>query len=268
MRGRKNGCPTSVRDWQIDIHHPLEDRWVRVRGLNTITRSHDTTTEDGSAAESGYEEPYVTKRSGSLRLDGRPVVDEITGDRDAGQELLNDYATNFRCEGDALIRITDAYGHAMQAYYVVTGTEDTADNSGSNVSWDLAQVGEAETLPYKVLEGITLTSAGETVTDLTIDMSDVPRLISIVFEPEDASNRRYKVTASGHVVRVGGFGDNTFMLTPFKTGTGSVKVTTVSGSCAASFTVTVTDEKVPYKSGELGVGMLGAMVLGRSNLAS
>ena len=57
-----------------------------------MTRSTDADTEDGSAATDSHEEPYVTKRSGSLTIEGRPIVDTVTGDRDAGQSMLNDYA--------------------------------------------------------------------------------------------------------------------------------------------------------------------------------
>lgn len=268
MRGRKNSCPTNVKDWQIDIRHPFEDRWVRIRGLNTISRSQDATTEDGSGSEDGWEEPRVTKRSGALKLEGRPVVDEYTGDRDEGQELLDDYATRFRCNGDALIRIADSYGHTMQAYYVVTGNEKSADQTSNSCSWNLEQVGEPESLPYKIVNGIILTSGGVPAEDIVIDISDAPRLINIAFDPADASNRRYRVTAPRRIVRAGGFGDSAFSLTATQVGEGTVTVTTVSGVQSASFTVTVTDEKDPLKSGVLGIGMLGAMVLGRSNLAA
>ena len=268
MRGRKRGCPTSVKDWQIDIMHPFESRWVRIRGLTQITRSHDTTTEDGGGIDSDYEEPYVKKRSGALALEGKLLADEITGQRDEGQELLNEYAKKMRCDGDALIRITDAYGHSMQAYYVVSGTEDSADDAGSDVSWDLEMVGEPETLVYVTLDGITLMVNGAEATTINIDLFDAPRVVRVVFDPADASNKRYRVSTSGRVVHAGSFAENTFTLLPLKVGTGSVKVSTVSGAREAAFTVNVTNELVPYKSAELGVGVLGAMVLGRSNLSA
>lgn len=90
---RKNGCPMTVRDWAIDILSRASTKanptWIRIKGLTSMTLSTDADTEDGSSAESLWGEPYVTKRNGSLSLEGRPVIDSVTGAQDPGQAELD-----------------------------------------------------------------------------------------------------------------------------------------------------------------------------------
>ena len=49
MRGRKNGCPTNIRDWQISILDKgwtAQERWVRIRGLRVMSKTCDSETAD------------------------------------------------------------------------------------------------------------------------------------------------------------------------------------------------------------------------------
>lgn len=267
MRGRKRGCPTSVWDLLIEILHPFENRWVRIEGLTSITQNTDSDTEDGSDTDSLYEEPYVKKRSASLLLEGRPVVDEYTGERDEGQALLDDYAEQVRCDGDATIRFKDAYGHAMEAVYIVTQTENGSDSDGSTVSWDLEMVGQPEPLQYKAVQGITLEAVNLYDGLLTMDIADAPRMVHVIFDPEDASNQKFRVTVGGRVVRAHGYADGLFLLSPLKVGEGTFKVTTVSGWNTVGATVRVVDDSYPGKSAVLGQSVIGVMIIGRSIVA-
>ena len=92
-RGRKNGCPVSVADWLIYImdKSQLEETWVRIYGLTSMTRTISGETEDSSADTDVWSEPYITKRSGTIDLEGVKKVVEATGEIDRGQELLDDY---------------------------------------------------------------------------------------------------------------------------------------------------------------------------------
>ena len=43
-KGRKNGCPTNIRDWQISIQdQEAGGEWVRINGLRTLTINGDVT---------------------------------------------------------------------------------------------------------------------------------------------------------------------------------------------------------------------------------
>lgn len=264
MKGRKNNCPTSIRDWQVSVWHPFELRWVRIRGLNSLTYSLDSDTEDGSASDRVWEEPYITKRKAKLSLEGKPVVDAATGAPDEGQDLLNEFAGMTRCDGDALIRFADPWGHTLEAYYQVTSREVSADDTGDKVSWDLDMVGESESLPYVQVSGVSIVSLDEEPEEIEMDINDAPRLILIAFTPENASNRRYSIKAGGQVVRVGSITDAGFTIAPLKVGETTVKITSVNNGLTDTVAVSVTNESQPFMSGALGVGILGSMVLGRS----
>lgn len=264
MRGRKNGCPTKIRDWQISIWHPYDLVWLRIRGLSSMRYSLDSDTEDSSTSDDAWEEPYIKKRKGAMSLEGKPLVDPATGTVDPGQDLLNEYAQLIKCEADALIRFVDPYGHTMEAYFQVTSHEMKADKDGNTISYDLEMVGESESLPYVQATGVELVSIGSEDHEIEIDINDAPRLISVVFTPEDASNKRYSIKSGGHVVRIGDIADGSFTLSPLKEGAGTVKVITINNGLTDVLTVNVTNNSQPYMSGVLGVGVLGSMVLGRS----
>ena len=268
MRGRKNNCPTSIKDWQVSIWNPFDLAWVRIRGLNSLNYSQDSSTEDGSTAEDDWEEPYITKRKAKLSLEGKPVVDAATGNVDPGQDLLNEFGKLTRCAADALIRFVDPYGHALEAYYQITAHEVSSGKDGDKISWDLDMVGESESLPYVQVSGISIVSLGEEPETIEMDITDAPRLLQVAFTPENASNKRYSIKTGGHVVRVGDITDGSFTIAPLKVGEATVKVTSINNAETASVTVNVTNESQPYMSGVLGVGVLGSMVLGRSAMSA
>lgn len=268
MRGRKNNCPTSIKDWQVSIWSPFDLAWVRIRGLNSLNYSQDSSTEDGSSAEDDWEEPYITKRKAKLSLEGKPVVDAATGNVDPGQDLLNEFGKLTRCAADALIRFVDPYGHALEAYYQITAHEVSSGKDGDKISWDLDMVGESESLPYVQVSGISIVSLGEEPETIEMDINDAPRLLQVAFNPENASNKRYSIKTGGHVVRVGDITDGSFTIAPLKVGEGTVKITSINNAETATVTVEVTNESEPEMSGVLGVGVLGTMVLGRSAVSA
>ena len=268
MRGRKNNCPTSIKDWQVSIWNPFDLVWVRIRGLNSLNYSQDSSTEDGSTAEDDWEEPYITKRKAKLSLEGKPVVDAATGNVDPGQDLLNEFGKLTRCAADALIRFADPYGHALEAYYQITAHEVSSGKDGDKISWDLDMVGESESLPYYQVTGIAIVSLGEEPETIEMDINDAPRLLQVVFTPENASNKRYSIKTGGHVIRVGNITDGSFTIAPLQVGEATVKVTSINNAETASVTINVTNESQPYMSGVLGVGVLGSMVLGRSAMSA
>ena len=242
MKGRKNGCPTNIRDWSIFIQDKTQvnETWIRIKGLTQMTRSTDADTEDGSAATDSHEEPYVTKRSGSLTIEGRPIVDAVTGDRDAGQSMLNDYAEEVGCDGDCTIKIVDPYGAATVADYIVTSTEDSSDETEDTVSWDLEQVGEAERLVYVQMTSVSLKDGNEAASAIALTVGGSPKTITVVFNPDNASNQRYRVaTSNKRRVAISNITENSFVLNAMSAGTATVTVTTVNNTKTASLTVTV-----------------------------
>lgn len=243
-RGRKNGCPTNIRDWLVyilDKAVTTGESWVRIFGLNSLTYSIDSETEDGSADADTWAEPYVTKRSGSLSLEGKPIVDMGTGEPDPGQEMLDAYAEQAGCDGDATLKFVDPYGHTIVGDYIVSSSERSADDTENGVSWDLELVGQPESLPYVQVQSVALKDGAAALTTLAMEVGDAPKVVTVAFTPDNASNTRFRVNVSGRrFVSISNVTENTFTITPMAAGTATVTVTTMNGGKSASVTVNVT----------------------------
>ena len=239
-KGRKNGCPVNVRNWIISILDVSTEEFIRIYGLNSLTRSIDSETEDGSAETDVWSEPYVTKRSGSIELEGREVVVENTGENDAGQEMLNNYADASGCEADATLKFVDPYGHAWIGDYIVTGRETSADESGTTLSWSLEQVGEVEVLPYEQVTAVSLKDGEDAAETINMTVGSAAKIITVAFTPETASNKRFRVTNNKRTVAsVSNVTEDSFTVTPLSAGSASITVTTASGGKSATLSVTV-----------------------------
>ena len=239
---RKNGCPTSVRDWIIEIMSRVSTSdnptWIRIKGLNSITVSNDADTEDGSSADSLYSEPYVTKRSGSISLEGRPIADKVTGAHDAGQAELDYYLTVGGCDGDARLRIVDNCGHAEIWDVTVTGKENGADETSETVSWDLERVGAPESETYVQVTDVA-TDPAESV---SIKAGDV-ETVTVAFTPSNASNQKYSVASADTTkVKVENIDGLTFDLVGVAATDNpvTVQVKTMNNAKVATIAVTVT----------------------------
>ena len=241
-RGRKNGCPVNIKNWLVFILDPATNVYTRIYGLNSLTVSVDSDTEDGSANTDVWSEPYVQKRNASASLEAKKVVDELTGAQDAGQELLNWYAEQAGCDADATLKFIDAYGHAFIADYIVTSREDSVDDSGDTYSWDLEQVGEAEVLPFVHASSVALYEGSTALTaQMSMATNATPKIISVKFSPTDTSNQRFKVTNSKRTIAViGAVTDDSFTITPVAAGTTNIVVTTVEGGKTTSVELTIT----------------------------
>ena len=209
---RKNGCPMSVREWAVEILSraatKLEPQWIPVKGLSALTLTLEAETEDGSAADSLWAEPYVVKRSGKLTIDGKPAADSVTGTPDPGQAELSCFARLGGCAGDAALRLTDPYGRAQIIDLVITGMETSGEDGGEKISWESEIVGEPQELPYVQLEAIA-PDEGE----ITLAVNETRR-VALAFTPENASNRRFSTASENpHYVRVGAAEDGGFDVT-------------------------------------------------------
>ena len=241
-KGRKSSCPTNVRDWAISIQDKsqVSETYIRIKGLEEMKRSTDATTEDGSAATDLWEEPYVTKRSGKLTLSGKPLVNASTGVVDAGQAMLDDYAESGTCEEDATLKLVDPYGTAVLVDFVVTGKETSSDENEDTCSWNLEQVGPAEKLPYVQMISVSLKDGSTAVATLSMAPGDTAKVITIVFNPEGASNQRFRIkTSNKQVASISNITENSFTVTPVGVGTANITVTTINGGKTATLAVTV-----------------------------
>lgn len=241
MKGRKNGCPVNIRNWLIYILDVATNQYIRIYGLTSMTRNTESNTNDGSADTDAWEEPYVTKRNGSVSLEGKQVVVESTGAKDQGQELLTSYCEETGCEADATLKFVDPYGHSWIGDYIVTSHEESADADGGSLSWSLSQVGEVEVQPYTHVSSIALKDGSNSAATLTMETDDAAKIITVDFTPATASNKRFKVSNNKRsVVTVSNITENGFTITPVGVGEATITVTTVNGTKTATMVVTVT----------------------------
>ena len=243
-KGRKSGCPVNIQNWLVYILDVATDTYLRIYGLTSMSRTVEGDTEDGSAATDTWAEPYITKRSGTIDLEGVKKVVESTGEIDPGQEMLDYYAEQAGCGSDCTLKFVDPYGHGWIADYVITSAEESADESEQSRSWSLEQVGEAEPIQYVQVESIAVMSGETSAANVSMKVGDAPKLIDIVFTPENASNQRFRVTNTKQksVVKVGDITETGFTLTPIGAGTANISVTSVNGGKTATIAVTVTAE--------------------------
>lgn len=246
---RKNGCPMNVRNWQVDIESPASTSanpvWIRIKGLESITLSFDSDTEDGSAADSLWSENYITKRSGTLGLEGKPVIDAVTGAQDPGQYYLDYYATLGGCDADTRIRLADPYGRSVILDVIVTGTEKSADDSSESRSWDADIVGAPEEQAYVQVEDVSAKIGGTAATTATLTVGSSPTAVTVVFDPSTASNQKYSVaSADPTTVRVSNVDGLSFDIEGLKAtptgGTVDVIIKTMNNSKTETIAVTVT----------------------------
>ncbi|NLI05380.1 MAG: hypothetical protein GX483_09000 [Actinomycetaceae bacterium] len=241
-RGRKYGCPVNIKNWTIEILDPNgTNEYVRINGLSSMSKSIGGDTEDGSAESASWAEPYITKRNGAISLEGKPVVYATTGEVDIGQSILDEFAEKTGCDADATIKMSDPYGHTMIADYIVESREEGADGSGSTLSYELAMVGEPEYPPYVHVSTVSFKDGELAVTTLSLAVGAAPKLISIVFNPEDASNKRFRIGNSNkRVATVANITENSFSVVPVSAGSTTITLTTVNGEKTAQLAVTIT----------------------------
>lgn len=242
---RKNGCPFSVKDWQIDIMDPASNAaapiWVRIKGLDSATRGYDSDTEDGSSASDVFGEPYKTKITGNLSVEGKPVRDPVTGDRDPGQELLDHYALLAGCDADARIRMADPVGHVTLLDVQVTSAEVNPSDTEETASWEMEMVGEPEFPAYVQATAVAVQDSGAPVTALTLAPGDTKEL-TVSITPANASNQRYSVISGNpRALKVGAVDGNQFMVTAIATQTAPVNllVRTMNNRLEATVAVTI-----------------------------
>jgi hypothetical protein len=102
-----------ARDWVVEIEGDL-GTFVPIGGIETLTFSGTKTDADTGAFDSeGWAEHLVVERSRSLGLSGFYIEDKTTGDRDPGQELVDDLAEKIGEEAIGNFKLTSPGGTVM-----------------------------------------------------------------------------------------------------------------------------------------------------------
>ena len=233
---RKSGCPFNIRDYAVSIRNPVTDAMVRVKGLDSMSVEAEADTEDGRAGDALWSEMFIKSRAVSGTLEGRPIVDRITGVKDAGQALMHRAAmAGGGCDNDQTLRVADAIGRAVEYDCVVTRESVDAGEDGEEVRWDWQGVGAPREIPYVQLTSVGFTEgASVNLTpgnDLTVNVS---------FVPADASNRRFSYyLADEAVAAVKSVEDCQIVLRGVSAGETTLTVRTMNNRLTAALTIRV-----------------------------
>lgn len=241
---RKNGCPFNVRDWVFKIRTRYSTNaspvWIPIRGANTMDYSADADTEDGSSAQDLDSEPYVTKRSRTLNLECKRILDRVTGAVDPGQAEMEYFATLGGCDADARIMMTDAVGNSTILDLIVTSVGHSADDTSETVSYDTEIVGAPIPQTYVQITDVTVNDNTTPITTLSLAVNATKEL-TVVPAPSTASNQKYTVASSDttkvNVIAIDGL---TFEIQAIATGTANVIVTMMNNTKTETIAVTVT----------------------------
>ena len=192
---RTSGCPFNIRDYSVQVKNQVTGAFQRVKGLNTMRVELEAETGDGKAGEALWEEAFVKSRAVSGSLEGRPIVDRLTGARDPGQALLHGAAMNDGgYENDQTLRVADAIGRAVEYDCVVTKESVGADGDGETVEWEWKGVGRPRPIAYVQAASVVFSEDR-----LDLEPGEVAEVL-VAFTPAEASNQRFSFSMADEAV--------------------------------------------------------------------
>jgi len=123
-----------ARDWKVEVKDD-SSTWQEVGGVVTLGFGGSKTAADTTDFDSdGWEEHLVSRRGRSLTLEGHYLEDPDTGDRDPGQEAIDDLANAMGAEAVGDFKLTSPGGKVM----TFSGSVEPADVGGGDAdvtSW-------------------------------------------------------------------------------------------------------------------------------------
>lgn len=120
-----------ARDWTFEVEDPTAGTFVPVGGVETFEFSGSKTDEDTTDFNSGgWAEHIPTLRSRTLTVNGFRLEDESTGERDPGQELIDELANKTGEEGLGNFKLTSPGG----TLYEFKGSVEPASFGGGHTN--------------------------------------------------------------------------------------------------------------------------------------
>lgn len=131
-----------ARNWKIEVDiDPLAttptgtEVWTKVAGINSFTISSDKEDADTTDFDNeGYASHIVASRSNEITFEGFYIEDTANGDRDPGQEAVDDYSELIGPEAMGNIRMTSPAGKVRQ-WTGSFGTGDIGGGVNDPTSW-------------------------------------------------------------------------------------------------------------------------------------
>jgi predicted secreted protein len=136
-----------ARNWGIYVQSAVVGTFQKVGGIDTFTLGFkDEQTDTTDFDSEGYSTHIVSGRSHDIKIEGSFVEDVLTGDRDAGQELIESLATKLGPDSIDKFRLMAPSGKTTE-YDVSASLSDQGGGLKDKTKW-----GAALTVSGKPLE--------------------------------------------------------------------------------------------------------------------
>lgn len=126
-----------ARDWVAEINTGTEASpvWTKINGIDTLTFGGDKEDADDTDFNSqGWNEHMVVERSKSLTLEGKYLEDPDTGDRDPGQEAVEDLGEKIGYDSLGQFRLTSP-GGKIRIFKASVNIGDIGGGHNDKTSW-------------------------------------------------------------------------------------------------------------------------------------
>lgn len=117
--------PVLAREWIFEVEGSTTGTWIEIKGVKQFSPGEEATrvnTDDFST--DGWETHLVAARKATLELEGQIYEDPTTGDRDPGQERVEELARKIGSDSHGSFRVTSPGGNTK------TFTASATVNSG------------------------------------------------------------------------------------------------------------------------------------------
>lgn len=238
---RKNGCPFNIRNYSVEIKNLVTDKFVRVKGLDTMSVDIDSETDDAKSGDALWAETYIQGRSVSGSFGGKPISDRTTGAKDPGQALMHKAAySDGGCDNDQTIRIADAVGRAVEYDCVITKESVSSDDDGEEVSWDWEGVGAPRDIEYVQATAVAFKNTTTTITTLSVAAGSTEEVFASL-TPSNASNQRYTYYIDDeNVATIAAVDGLEMSVKGVSAGTATLTIRTMNNGLTAELAITVT----------------------------
>ena len=126
-----------ARGWTLEVNTGTEEEpeFTPIGGINTFTFSNSKNDADITDFDSeGYMEHIVASRSFEISMEGFYLEDLATGDRDAGQEKVEEYGNLVGEDSLRTYRLTTP-GGTVKTFLASTNIGDQGGGNDDPTSW-------------------------------------------------------------------------------------------------------------------------------------
>jgi hypothetical protein len=124
-----------ARNWGLYIETATAGTFQKIGGIDTFTLSFkDEQTDTTDFDSNGYSTHIVSGRSNEIKIEGSFIEDATTGERDAGQALIESLATKIGYQSIGKFRMKTPSGKVTE-YSVSASLSDQGGGTKDKTKW-------------------------------------------------------------------------------------------------------------------------------------